>query len=179
MNVILLKHGTKYTAQDVNSQAETLLNFADYPIFCLTEDPKDVIIECLPIPDSPKLMRWWNKLHVFRHDFILDNHCVMFDLDIHITDNPFPYIESIDWRYPTFIEDVDKSELYHKKHAYETMLNSSVMAWTSYRNTEYWDIFSRNIDYYTRKYKGVDRYITDQNLHHRTFNNAIRSTIVF
>ena len=179
MNIILLKHGTKYTAEDVNRQAEVLLNFADYPIFCLTEDPKDVIIECLPIPDSPKLMRWWNKLHVFRHDFVLDNRCVMFDLDIDITASPFPYIESIDWRYPTFITDDHKNELYYEKHAYETMLNSSVMAWTSHRNTEYWDIFSRNIDYYTRKYKGVDRYVWDQKLLHRTFDNAIRSTIVF
>ena len=178
MNIILLKHGNKYSADDVNRQAEKLMHYADYPIFCFTEDQKDVIIDCIEIPKKPKLAKWWNKLHVYRYDFALDGRCVMFDLDIDITDNPFPYIESIDWRYPTFIEDGHKSELYYEKHAYETMLNSSIMAWTSYRNTEYWDIFSRNIDYYTRKYKGIDRYVWDKKLQYRKFNDGIRSTVI-
>ena len=178
MNIILLKHGNKYSPEDVNRQAEKLMNYADYNIFCLTEDPKNVIIDCIPIPNKPKLMRWWNKLHVYRHDFLVDGRCVMFDLDIDIIDNPFQYIESIDWRYPTFIEDSHKNNLYHKKHAYETMLNSSIMAWTSYRNTEYWDIFSRNIDYYTRKYKGIDRYVWDQKLQYRKFGDGIHSTVI-
>lgn len=178
MKIILLKHGSKYTSKDVNDQAEKISSYTNHPIFCLTEDSKDVNIECLPIPESPKLMRWWNKLHVYRYDFALYGRCVMFDLDIDIIDNPFQYIESIDWRYPTFIEDKHKKDLYYQKHAYETMLNSSIMAWTSYRNTEYWDIFSRNIDYYTRKYKGIDRYVWDQKLQYRKFDDDIRSTIV-
>ena len=45
MNIILLKHGNKYSAEDVNRQAEKLMNYADYNIFCLTEDPKNVIID--------------------------------------------------------------------------------------------------------------------------------------
>ena len=178
MNIILLKHGNKYSAVDVNRQAEKLMHYADYNIFCLTEDTKHVIIDCIPIPNKPKLMRWWNKLHVYRHDFLVDGRCVMFDLDMDIIKNPFPYIESIDWRYPTFIEDSHKNDLYYEKHAYETMLNSSIMAWTSYRNTEYWDIFSRKIDYYTRKYKGIDRYVWDQKLQYRKFDDGIHSTII-
>lgn len=178
MNIILLKHGDKYNANHVNRLAEVLLNYADYEIFCFTEDPKDVIIECIEIPEQPKLLRWWNKLHVFRGDFRIDGRCCLFDLDIDIASNPFPYIEKIDWRYPTFIEDKHKENLYHKPHAYETMLNSSVMAWTSGRNTEYWDIFSRNIDYYTRKYKGMDRYVWDQKLMYKTFDHDILRTIV-
>lgn len=178
MNVILLKHGSKYKANDVNRIAEVLLHYADYSIYCLTEDSTGVEIECIPIPKKPKLMRWWNKLHVYRDDFILDGPCVMFDLDIDIIANPFQYIETIDWKYPTFIEDSHKQDLYYKNHAYETMLNSSIMAWTSHNNPEYWDIFSENIDYYTRKYKGIDRYVWDQKLEYRKFDDGIRSTIV-
>ena len=128
MNIVLLKHGKKYSANHVNRLAEVLLNYADYPIYCFTEDPTDVEIECIPIPRKPKLMRWWNKLHVFRADFVLDDRCCLFDLDIDITSNPFPYIEKIDWRVPHFIEDYWKKDLIHKPHAYDTMLNSSVMA---------------------------------------------------
>lgn len=178
MNIILLKHGSKYTAKEVNDQAEKISRYVNYPIFCLTEDSKDVNIECLPIPESPKLMRWWNKLHVFRHDFVLNDRCVMFDLDIDIIDNPFPYIESIDCRVPHFIRDDWKDDLYWEEHAYETKLNSSIMAWQPYRNTEYWWWFSQNIDYNTRKYAGIDRYIWDYKFNYETFNSKINATII-
>jgi hypothetical protein len=178
MNIILLKHGKKYSADDVNRQAEKLMNYADYPIFCFTEDPKDVIIDCIEIPRKPKLMRWWNKLHVYRHDFELSGRCVMFDLDMDIIKNPFPYIENIDWRYPTFIKDYWKEDMYWESHAYETKLNSSIMAWTAHRNTEYWWWFEQNIDYNTRKYKGMDRYIWDYDFNYKTFDKAIHETII-
>mgnify|MGYP000318395539 CR=1 FL=1 len=178
MNIILLKHGKKYSADDVNRQAEKLMNYADYPIFCFTEDPKDVIIDCIEIPRKPKLMRWWNKLNVYRHDFELSGRCVMFDLDMDIIKNPFPYIENIDWRYPTFIKDYWKEDMYWESHAYETKLNSSIMAWTAHRNTEYWWWFEQNIDYNTRKYKGMDRYIWDYDFNYKTFDKAIHETII-
>ena len=178
MKIILLKHGKKYTANDVNRQAEKLMNYADYPIFCFTEDPKDVIIDCVPLPKKPKLMKWWNKLHVYRHDFVLSDKCVMFDLDMDIIKNPFPYIENIDWRIPHFIHDYWKKDLSYQPHAYETEINSSIMAWTAHRNTEYWRQFEQNIDYNTRKYAGVDRYIWDKKFNYGTFDNEIHSTVI-
>lgn len=178
MNILLLKHGKKYSADDVNRQAETLRKYCDYPIFCLSEDPKDVIIDTLSIPQKPKLSRWWNKLHVFRHDFALNDRCVMFDLDIEIVADPFPFIENIDWRVPHFIKDDWKDDLYWESHAYETKLNSSIMAWTSHRNTHYWWWFEQNIDYNTRKYAGIDRYIWDHKFEYKTFDSGINETII-
>lgn len=178
MEIILLKHGKKYSANDVNRTAEILLNYADYPIFCFTEDPTGVEIECIPIPEKPKLTRWWNKLHVFRNDFVRHDRCCMFDLDIDITDNPFPLIENIDWRVPHFLKDYWKQDMFWNEHAYETMLNSSIMAWTPGRNTEYWWWFSQNIDYNTRKYRGIDRYIWDHNFEWGTFDNELHKRIV-
>ena len=98
MNIVLLKHGSKYTSDDVNKQAKSLKKYTDNDIFCFTEDPKDVIIDCIDIPRKPKLVRWWNKMHLFRDDFPLHGQCVLFDLDILIENNPFEYIEKIDWK---------------------------------------------------------------------------------
>ena len=61
MKIILLKHGDKYTANDVNCQAEKIRKYCDYEILCLTEDPTDVIIGITPIPERPRLTKWWNK----------------------------------------------------------------------------------------------------------------------
>ena len=82
MNIILLKHGTKYFADDVNFQAKVLKKFTNYDIFCFTEDPKDVIIKTIPIQSKPKLRKWWNKMHLFRDNFPLSGKCVLFDLDV-------------------------------------------------------------------------------------------------
>lgn len=177
MNIILLKHGTKYTAEDVNKQAVAIKKFTHHKIFCFTEDPKDVIIDCIDIPDKPKLMRWWNKMHLFRDNFPLDGKCVLFDLDIKIEKNPFPFFENIDWACPTLMHDYWKADLKYKAHAYDTELNSSTLAWTSYMNTYIWDLFSKNIDYYTRKYKGVDRFFWHEDIKWKTFNNDIYQSI--
>ena len=178
MNIILLKHGNKYSADDVNKQAQSLKKFTDYNIFCFTEDPKDVIIDYItPIPKAPRLMRWWNKMHLFRDDFALSGKCVLFDLDIEINENPFPYIENIDWSTPTFLKDDWKKDLYYTQHSYETELNSSVLAWSAGKSHDIWKLFSSNIDYYTRKYKGIDRFFWNENIEWNTFDNRINRTI--
>ena len=178
MNIILLKHGKKYSADDVNKQAESIKRFTDNPIFCFTEDPKDVIIDyIIPIPKSPRLMRWWNKMHLFRDDFALSGKCVLFDLDIEINENPFPYIENIDWNYPTFLREYSKKDLYYTKHAYETELNSSVLAWTCGKHDEIWNLFASNIDYYTRKYKGIDRFFWNENIEWKTFDYELHTLL--
>ena len=71
MNIILLKHGKKYSAADVNRQALSLRKYTNEKIYCFTEDPTDVVIDCIEIPRKPKLVRWWNKLHLFRDNFPL------------------------------------------------------------------------------------------------------------
>ena len=89
MNVILLKHGTKYSAEDVNKQALSIAKYTSNKIYCFTENKKDVKIECIDIPKKPRLVRWWNKKHLFRDDFLLEGKCVLFDLDIKIISDPF------------------------------------------------------------------------------------------
>ena len=177
MNIILLKHGKKYSAADVNRPALSLRKYTNEKIYCFTEDPTDVVIDCIEIPRKPKLVRWWNKLHLFRDNFPLSSQCVLFDLDIQIKQNPFEYIETIDWNYPTFVRRKSKIKKFFRKHSYDTELNSSILAWTSHRNTYIWDIFSKNIDYHTRKYKGIDRFFWHEKIEWRQFDYGISHTI--
>lgn len=178
MNIILLKHGTKYTAEDVNNQAAALQRFTDYKIFCLTEDSKDVTIDCINLPDKPKLVRWWNKMHLFSSAFPLSGKCVLFDLDVSIEKDPFQYIEDIDWSNPTFMHDYWKVDLKRAEHAYDTELNSSTLAWTAHANTYIWDLFSSNIDYYTRKYAGIDRFFWHEDIKWNCFDNGIHQSVI-
>jgi len=177
MNIILLKHGTKYGADDVNKIYHSLKDYTSANFYCFTENKKDVIIDCIDIPKKPKLMRWWNKMHLFRKDFEIEGKCVLFDLDIKILSDPFPYINDIDWNYPTFMRDLWKKDKFFRKHSYDTELNSSILAWTSKQNSYIWDIFSENIDYNTRKYKGIDRFFWHEKTEWRTFDNGIYDTI--
>ena len=61
--------------------------------------------------------------------------------------------------------------------AYDTELNSSVLAWTSKQNSYIWNIFSKNIDYHTRKYKGIDRFFWHEKIEWRSFDDGIYNTI--
>lgn len=178
MNIVLLKHGKKYTADDVNRQAKVLQKYTQHKIFCFTEDPKDVIIDCIEIQPKPKLVRWWNKMHLFRDDFPLEGKCVLFDLDVEIVSDPFVFMENIPWDIPTFMEDYWKIDLHYKEHSYDTMLNSSVLAWTKGANTDIWDLFSSNIDYHTRKYKGIDRFFWHENTEWNKFDNGIHESVL-
>ena len=177
MNIILLKHGTKYSADDVNKIYISLSAYTSAKFYCFTEDRTDVMIDCIDIPPKPKLMRWWNKMHLFREDFELEGKCVLFDLDIKILSNPFPYINNIDWNYPTFMRDSWKKEMYMSEHAFDTEINSSILAWTSKQNSYIWNIFNKNIDYYTRKYKGIDRFFWHEEIQWRNFDDGIYNTI--
>ena len=79
-------------------------------------------------------------MHLFREDFELEGKCILFDLDIKILSNPFSYIRNVDWNYPTFMKDPWKKDKFFRKHSYDTELNSSILAWTSRKNSYIWDV---------------------------------------
>ncbi len=181
MNIVLLKHGDKYSAEDVNRQAQSIIEASKGimgQVYCFTEDRTGVDIQCIDIPEKPKLRKWWNKMHLFRDNFPLTGKCVLFDLDVEIKDDPFKYIIDIDFSTPTFMRDYWKEKLHHKKHAYDTELNSSVLAWTAGKDTYVWDLFSRNIDYNTRKYAGIDRFFWNEDIKWNTFNDGIHESVI-
>jgi len=68
-NVILLKSGTKYTANQVNRLADELAKQNINPV-CYTDDPEGVLCNTrdLPTDEYPDVTGWWWKLWLFAHN---------------------------------------------------------------------------------------------------------------
>ena len=47
------------------------------------------------------------------------------------------------------------------------------MAWTHGEQTEIWNKFYSNRDYYMRKYPGIDRFIEHENIEYKVRNDLI------
>lgn len=89
INVICLKWGDKYPAEDVNKLyfmvKQNLTKSFDF--YCITEDAIDLCeqIEVLPLYDD-SLAGWWHKLSIYRKNFYgLAGTTLFLDLDVVIT----------------------------------------------------------------------------------------------
>lgn len=159
-NIIFVKHGTKYSYKHVNKLASQLVKY--YPLakmYCYTEDPKGVAIQCIPIFKKPSLTVWWNKLAMFSKDFPVEGKCLFFDLDMDIKSDPSSFIK---WNGLTVINSYWKQDLYMAPHAYDVLINSSVVTWTAGEQCHIWDHFMTNRDYFMRKYPGIDRFLVHE-----------------
>ena len=91
LNVVCLKWGNKYPAEDVNKLYRMVSRYLSFPFdfYCITEDAEGLMpdIQLLPI-HQPELAGWWHKLSIYRKDFYGITGTVLFlDLDIVITDS--------------------------------------------------------------------------------------------
>ena len=175
MNIIFVKHGSKYNAEYVNSlygQLKPHYPTANY--FCYTEDPTDVEIECIPCFKKPSLRFWWNKLAMFSKDFPVKGRCLYFDLDMDIKEDPS---ELIVWDGLTILKDYWKDELFFRKHAYDVYINSSVITWTAGEQNHIWEHFLSNKDYFMRKYPGIDRFLVHEKIQFNTFEHGLVNSV--
>jgi len=89
--VVCLKHGTKYSAEYVN----TLYNMVsrnltiDYEFVCITEDHNNINpqITILPLRTNENISGWWYKPMVFDPELGLEGNILFLDLDIVIFNN--------------------------------------------------------------------------------------------
>ena len=94
---------------------------------------------------------------------------MLFDLDIKINHDPSPYVKfenklnmvSAYWK-----RDIKK---YYIKHAYDTVVNSSVLTWINHPWSQFEyhvkhinEHFNTNRDYFMRKYRGIDGFIFNE-----------------
>lgn len=175
MNIIFVKHGTKYSYKHVNKLADQLYNYfpkANY--FCYTEDSTNVNIEIIPIFKKPSLKLWWNKLAMFSKHFPVEGKCLFFDLDMDVKSDPSKWLV---WNGLTIIKDYWKDDLYMAPHAYDVHINSSVITWVAGEQDYVWNHFLSNKDYYMRKYKGIDRYIVHENIKHNFFQPGLVNSV--
>lgn len=91
INVVCLKWGDKYPAEDVNRLYRMVSKNLQLPFkfYCITENTAGLVpeVEALPIY-QPELAGWWHKLSIYRKDFYGLTGTVLFlDLDVVITDS--------------------------------------------------------------------------------------------
>ena len=179
LNVIFVKHGTKYCSDDVNRLYRSLLKYRseDVKYHCYTEDfdGLDRSINKIYIPAKPSLKKWWNKLPMFSSDFPLKGKVLYFDLDTMIKEDPFTILEDVDWDALTLINCHWKSDqIYDRPTNYDVRINSSIITWTAENPKihEIWDYFINKgyKDYFLRKYVGIDRYIVHEGFPYQTFD---------
>ena len=174
-NIILVKHGDKYSPEHVNRLFEQLHNY--YPwanYYCYTDNPEGVLAECIPCFKKPSLKFWWNKLAMFSKDFPVKGRCLYFDLDMDIKSDPSQYIN---WDGLTILDAYWKKDKYMAPHAYDVSINSSIITWVAGEQDHIWEKFMSNRDYYMRKYPGIDRFLVHEQITFNTFDHGIVSSV--
>ena len=164
-NIIFVMVGDKYSPDDVNRLAESLLmNDSSLNYYCLTDYPNpDRFIKQINVVPYTKLWRGvWSKLTMFDRRFPIHGRNMFFDLDTLIVNNPFIDL-NIDWSKLTMVDCHWKSESMIRETNSDTIFNSSILTWDSSNVFLHslWDHFANHglSDYYTRKYAGIDRFI--------------------
>lgn len=99
--VLCLKHGSKYSAEYVNTLNRMVKKWLrlDYTFCCLTENPQgiDKDVKIIPLPDN--LIGWWNKPYMYSNDLPIKGNILYMDLDVVISgplDKLFEYAPN-DW----------------------------------------------------------------------------------
>jgi len=164
INVYCLKWGTKYDRHFVEDLKNKLSKYltVDHNFICYTDAPEkeyDIKIE-------NNLPHVWNKLSLLQ----FSGDSLYFDLDINITDSvnfltedftDFTVIDSRAWKN-------NKEDLKFKITS-NTFVNSSIMRWSNHYDI--YNNFIKNCNTYMRIYKGIDRYIYNENIDYKYFSN--------
>jgi len=171
INVICLKWGTKYSSKYVNRLFKMVsINLSKpFDFYCYTDNPKGLYkeIKIIPIEDD-YLEIYWNKLSMFKKDFIPKGICLYFDLDIVIQKKLDPLLDYLCddltmiksyWKGEDCVTDGSSLRF---KERWDMYANSSILLWKSNKLTHIWDHFYENADYYIVEYKGIDRYLFHQ-----------------
>jgi len=138
VNIVCLKWGNKYSAENVNRLYRMVKKNITIPyrFICLTEDSNGVMdgVEIRPIELDPHLRGWWYKLQLFQKTFHdISGTTLFMDLDVVIVDN----IDALfDFEKDSFciIKDLQPVKVY----------NSSVFRLEIGSHPEVWDDFQKN-----------------------------------
>jgi hypothetical protein len=128
-----------------------------YDFVCVSDHDIPGVVT-IPV-DSSKYPPLWYKLYLLDDPTINQyEHKVFFDLDVVIHN-------SIDWCFThspkglSVLRSVWKSDAIAAMPG-DTGINSSIMIWRDARYV--WDIFLCNDEFFTQKYKGIDRFLWNE-----------------
>jgi len=169
INVICLKRGTFYSADDVNYLYEMVKQHftLPYTFYCYTDDRTDIIkdVNIIRIEDT-SLEKWWPKLALFKRNRFKGINLFL-DLDIQIQNNINELIDPVN-------DSLKLVWSYWKEDKFELMkINSSVMLWKDNDASHIWEYFDKDPEYYMLKYHGIDRFIFHENIKTSFFNKGL------
>ena len=92
INVLCVKWGTKYSAEDVNHLHDMVQKYLYKPFtfYCHTEDPTGVKANIIPIEEDLEI--YWNKLNLFKPGFVDGDVNLYLDLDVVIQNDITPLL---------------------------------------------------------------------------------------
>ena len=169
MRVICVKWGNKYSAEYVNKLYGMVSRHApeSFEFICLTEDSKGINhnIKTIPFPANNDYELWWNKMYMF--DMFNDGtKNLYFDLDVVIHDS-LDFFWQHEPKLPTVIKSRWNEHAFRKFEKNDTLINSSVVLW--YDTSHIWNKFKTDQEKYMSIYKGIDRFIWNENIEFDVF----------
>jgi len=88
-NILVLKHGTKYSADYVNKMYNMVKQNLSYKhnFYCITEDPKDLNpdINVIQLPPALAVSGWWYKPYIYSAEIPINGTILYLDLDLVVT----------------------------------------------------------------------------------------------
>jgi hypothetical protein len=154
LNVICVKHGTKYSELHVNRLYNMVSRHLtiEHRFVCFTEDPASINknIDVRPLPTNLPISGWWWKPYIFCNGhFDKTDINLFFDLDMVIIGNINKLVKQ-DLGYFVGLEDVGRAL------GKPTKLGSAVMKWHGSFYSDIWDKLQANPDI-VKKFPGGDQ----------------------
>lgn len=176
LNIYCLKWGNKYKWKDVNRLYNNVKKYSSVPFnfYCITDSKKHSSINknvnLISLPKDNDLEGSWNKIYLF--DYCNEEGInLFFDLDIVIQKDWSVLLESYNpdklimvnavWKRETGIEsDFNAAS---PLLSYDINVNGSVLLWNKKINSNIWNKFNSDIDFYLIKYEfGNDRFLVHE-----------------
>lgn len=159
LNIICLKHGTKYGPEYVNNLYNMTQRHLTVPhnFVCFTENPKniDTRIGIKPLPKDG-LSGWWWKPYIFKQGHFQDGDVnLFFDLDMVIIGN---IDKLVTYQSGEFLGLEDVGRVFKK---IPQRLGSAVLRWPANSYTDIWDDLKTTLNL-TKRFQGDQDYIWDK-----------------
>lgn len=154
LNVVCLKHGTKYNAHYVNVLYNMISRHltVPYDFYCFTENPAGLNfqIKVKELPTSLSLTGWWWKPYLFKQGHFPDgDEILFFDLDMVIVNS----IDAIANYMPGQFSGLrDVGRVWRR---YPEKLGSAVMKWPANQYSNIWNKIEEDK-------KSIHRFFGDQ-----------------
>jgi hypothetical protein len=143
LNVICLKHGTKYGPEYVNKLYNMISRNLTIPyrFVCFTDDATNLNqkIEIKKLPENKNFNGWWWKPYIFKKEHFADGDTnLFFDLDMVIVGN---IDHLINFQPTNFVGLRDVGRVFNQNIK---KLGSAVMKWPANHYSDIWDILEKD-----------------------------------